>query len=299
MLFAGIDPGSESYAIAVVDELGRIKDYFEIPTSLIVHESINIAKYIYNLRPKIITLPSGHGLPFFKSSKITNKELFLLTLADPEKEGPLRSLLLSLRSENAFTIPSVIELDSVDAYKKINKIDMGTADKVSSAFFYRTMFDSFVLVEVGRHFSSIIIVKDGVIIDGFGGTEIPGFISPGCLDGEVVYLLHKFSTINKNTIYTNGDKKRSIDIIKIIAEWYSLTYKLPIIISGKGKNELDFGIKMEFKFKEAAVGAAYIANALGGGIFAKYIDMLNSHGTAIDYVRLQGWEEVISWIKTL
>ncbi|ARM75958.1 DUF1464 family protein [Acidianus manzaensis] len=299
MLFAGVDPGSESYAIAIVDELGKIRQYFEVPTDVVVHEASNIAKYIFNFKPKIIALPSGHGLPFFKSSKISDKEIFLLTLADPNKEGPLRSLLLNLKSENAYTIPSVIELDSVSLYKKINKIDMGTADKVSAAFFYRTMFDSFVLLEVGRHFSSIIVVKDGSIIDGFGGTEIPGLVSPGCIDGEVAYLLHKFSNITKSTIYTNGNEERSIEIARLIAEWYSFTYKIPIIVSGKGKNKIPFGIKMEFEFKEVAIGAAYIANALGGGVFRKYISMLNSHGTAIDYVRLEGWEDAISWIKTL
>ncbi|MFP3216988.1 MAG: DUF1464 domain-containing protein, partial [Acidianus sp.] len=35
-----------------------------------------------------------------------------------------------------------------------------------------------------------------------------------------------------------------------------------------------------------------------GGIFRKYIDMLNSSGTALDYVRLKGWEEITSLIKT-
>lgn len=300
MLFAGIDPGSESYAIALVDEIGRLVKYFEISTDLVIYEAANLVKYIQDLKPRIIALPSGHGLPFFKSSEINDREIFLLTLADPKKAGPLRNFLLAMRKyDNAITIPSVIELDSVEEYKKTNKIDMGTADKVASAFFYRSLFDNFILIEMGRHFSSIIVVKDGKIIDGFGGSFIPGLISPGCIDGEVAYLLHNFSKITKKAIYTNANEKRSIEIIRIIAEWYSMTYNLPIIVSGKAKHKLPFGVKMEFKFKEAAVGAAYIANALGGGIYRKYIDMLNSHGSCIDYVRLEGWEEIISWIKTL
>lgn len=300
MLFAGIDPGSETYAIAFVDEMGRLVKYFEIPTDLVVYDSFNLVKYIQDLRPKIIALPSGHGLPFLKSSEINDKEIFLLTLADPKRAGPLRNFIVAIRKfDNGVTIPSVIELDSVEDYKKINKVDMGTADKVASAFFYRSMFENFILVEMGRNFSSIIVVKDGKIIDGFGGSYIPGLVAPGCIDGEIAYLLNNFSRITKKTIYTNSDEKRAIEIIRMIAEWYSMKYDLPIIVSGKAKDKLPFGIKMEFKFKEAAVGAAYIANGLGGGTYRRYLDMLNSHGSCIDYVRLEGWEEVISWIKTL
>ncbi|BDC19128.1 DUF1464 family protein [Acidianus sp. HS-5] len=299
MLFAGVDPGSESYAITFVDELGRIVSYYEIPTDLVVHDSIRLVKLIRDKKPKIIALPSGHGLPFIKASKIGDYETFLLTLADPQKDGPLRSFLRSIKIEdNAFTTPSVIELESVPEYRKINKIDMGTADKVASAFFYRTLFDSFVLIEMGRHFSSIIVVENGKIIDGFGGTEIPGLISPGCIDGEVAYLLCKYSKITKDVIYSGGEEKRSIEILRIIAEWYSEKLSVPIIVSGKAKDKVNFGVKIDIKYKEASVGSAFIANAIGGGIFRKYSNMLNSSGTPLDYIRLKGWEEITSLIKT-
>ncbi|EZQ03828.1 MULTISPECIES: DUF1464 family protein [Acidianus] len=299
MLFAGVDPGSESYAFAVCDELGRIVKYFEIPSDLILHDSFRLTKYLANFRPSLIALPSGHGLPFIKARDLNNREIFLLTLSNPEKEGNLREFLKSSKILPGITIPSVIELESVPEFRKINRIDMGTADKVSTAFFYRTMYDNFVLVEMGRHFSAIIIVKDGKIIDGFGGTEVPGIISPGSIDGEIVYLLQKYSKISKETIYNGSNKRRAIEIIRIIAEWYSEKYKLKIIISGPSKDEISFGEKMNFKFKEAAVGASFIANAIGGGELRKFADMLNSSGEPINYVKLKGWEEVISWTKTL
>jgi predicted butyrate kinase (DUF1464 family) len=299
MIFAGVDPGSESYAIAYVDELGRLVKYYEIPTELIIIGSISIVKYIEDLRPKLVALPSGHGLPFYKISNIKDKEIFLLTLSDPKKSGPLHNFLRAARSINGVTIPSVVELESVPEYRKTNMIDMGTADKVASTFFYRTLFDSFVLIEAGRHFYSIIVVINGKVVDGFGGSVIPGPISAGALDGEVAYLLSKYSKITKDTIYNDGNKKRAIEIVKIISEWYSLKYNIPIIISGKGKYDIDFGEKFEFKFKESAVGASYIANALCGGIYRKFIDMLKSSNIPISYVRLKGWEEIISLTKTL
>jgi len=300
MIFAGVDPGSGTYAISFVNEIGIVIYYKEIPASLIPHYSFSLIKQIDRERPQVIAVPSGHGLPFFNVRKISEKEIFLMSLADPSKEGPLRNFLRSSNLlTNAYTIPSVIELESVPLYRKINIIDMGTADKVASAFFYRTYYDSFVLIEVGTNFSSILVVIDGKIIDGFGGTILPGPSSVGFLDGEVVYLLHRYARITKDTIYSNGNWERGKEIIQIIAEWFSSKYEIPIIVSGKKKNELDFGKKFEFKFKEAAVGSAYIANALGGGIYRKYLDMLKSSGTAISYVRLKGWEEIISLIKTL
>mgnify|MGYP001772560634 CR=1 FL=1 len=300
MIFAGVDPGSGTYAISFVNETGIVIYYKEIPANLIPHYSYSLIKQIDRERPQVIAVPSGHGLPFFNVKKISEKEIFLMSLADPNKEGPLRNFLRSSNLlTNAYTIPSVIELESVPLYRKINTIDMGTADKVASAFFYRTYYDSFVLIEVGTNFSSILVVINGKIIDGFGGTILPGPSSAGFLDGEVAYLLHRYARITKDTIYSNGNWERGKEIIRIIAEWFSSKYEIPIIVSGKKKNELDFGKKFEFKFKEAAVGSAYIANALGGGIYRKYLDMLKSSGTAISYVRLKGWEEIISLIKTL
>ena len=300
MIFAGVDPGSGTYAISFVNEMGIVTYYKEIPTNLISHYSFSLIREIDRKRPQVIAVPSGHGLPFLNAKKISEKEIFLMALEDPNKEGPLRNFLRgSSLLSNAYTIPSVIELDSVPLYRKINVIDMGTADKVASAFFYRTYYDSFVLVEVGTNFSSILVIIDGKITDGFGGTILPGPSSAGFFDGEVAYLLHKYAKITKDVIYSNGNWERGKEIIQIIAEWFSSKYEIPIIVSGKKKNELDFGKKFEFKFKEAAVGSAYIANALGGGIYRKYLDMLKSSGTAISYVRLKGWEEIISLIRTL
>ncbi|EWG07345.1 MAG: acetate kinase superfamily protein [Candidatus Aramenus sulfurataquae] len=298
MLFVGVDPGSESYAISAVDELGRVVKYLEVPTSLVVKASPTLVSYILAWKPKLVALPSGHGLPLIKAREIGAREIFLLTLSDPDKEGPLHSFLKSFRGEG-ITIPSVIELDSVPEYRKVNTVDMGTADKVASAFFYRTLYDSFVLLEAGRHFYSILVVVDGKIVDGFGGTYIPGPVSPGAIDGEVAYLLSKYSRITKETIYSGGNERRAKEIARIISEWYSQKYDIPIIVSGRGKDEIDWGIKLNVKFKEASVGASLIANALGGGIYRVYVDMLKSSNTPISFVRLKGWEEITSLIRTL
>ncbi|ACP46254.1 Protein of unknown function DUF1464 [Sulfolobus islandicus Y.G.57.14] len=296
MIYIGIDPGSESYAFAFVDEMGNLVKYFEIPTDLVEKNAIILAKLIADYRPKAVALPSGHGLPFYNIRKIDNREIFLLTLKDPLSHGPLRDFLLASKQYlplyNSFTIPSVIELDSVPHERKINVIDKGTADKVASAFFYRVYLklDDFILVEMGRRFAAIVIVINGKIVDGYGGTYLSG------LDGEIAYLLHKYSRIDKSTVYSVG---RNLELVRIVVEWHSKKYKLPIIVSGYNKNSLEIGEKYEFKFKEAAVGAAFIANAYFGGILRHYINMLDSSGTPISFVRLKEWEEIISLIETL
>ncbi|AAY79873.1 DUF1464 family protein [Sulfolobus acidocaldarius] len=296
MIFTGIDPGSRTYEAISVTETGNISRKIEIPTDLVKQASYSLLRYLLDERPVAVAMPSGHGLPFKKITDLSEKEIFLLTLADPEKEGHLRNFIRSSKAYifNGFTIPGVIELDSVPVYRKINVIDMGTADKVASAFFYRTMYDNFVLVEIGSNFSSILVVQNGEITDGFGGTILPGFSSAGFLDGEIAYLLCKYAKISKETIYSGGNWERGVEIIRIISEWYSSKYDLPIIVSGRRKWDVDFGKKFSFPFKESAIGSAYIANSLYGGIYRKYIDFLKSAGTPLSHVRLKGWEEIIS-----
>lgn len=291
MNFIGIDPGSTTYGFAIVDELGRLVKYFEVPTNLILKDVDIIIHKLLSYKPMLMALPSGLGLPFKKLDELTDEDLFYMTLEDPKKEGPLKKFILHSKGlVNGVTIPSVVELKSVPEYRKINIIDMGTADKVASAFFYRVYFNlkDFVLVEIGSYFSAIVVVSNGKIIDGFGGSLLPGFNSIGCLDAEVAVLLcNKYPNfMNKHLLISGGNPRRSLEIIRIIAEWYSYNYHLPIIISGKNKDTANFGTKYQFPFKEAAVGAAYIANSLSGGIYRDYIEMLDSEGNSLTYLKI-------------
>lgn len=291
MIFIGIDPGSSSYGFAIVNEVSMLVDYFEVQTSRMIKDAQRIVHTLAKYKPNLVALPSGLGLPFKNLNEITDEDLFYMTLEDPSKEGPLKKFLQYAKGIlNGVTVPSVVELKSVPEYKKFNVIDMGTADKVAAAFFYRAFFkfDSFVLVELGSNFSAVLVVYNGKIIDGFGGSMIPGFGALGCVDAELAVLLcDKYpKMLSKNTISSNGNPKRTIEITRIIAEWYSMKYKIPIIVSGRNKEYADFGLKFSFPYKEAAVGAALIANSLGGGIYREYIDMLESEGNSLSYLRL-------------
>ncbi|MUN28674.1 DUF1464 family protein [Sulfuracidifex metallicus] len=303
MIFAGVDPGSESYAISLINEIGSLVRYYEIPTMVLPHESIKLVKEILDYNPICIALPSGHGLPFTSIDEIGDREIFLMTLADPNIDGPLHSMLRAFRfirsSSRAFTIPSVVELDSVPSFRKI-WIDMGTAEKVASAFFYVSYFNlsNFILVEMGRHFSSIVIVKDQRIIDGFGGSVIPGIKSIGSLDGEVAYLFNKAGIkITKDMIYFGSNKERALEIIEILSQSLSSKYGAKIIVSGPAKEELKVGEKIDLPFKESSVGSAMIASSLCGGAYRDKAEMLKSSGSPISFLKMKRWDEVISWTK--
>jgi|ECHvirMinimDraft_2_1075157.scaffolds.fasta_scaffold01118_2 Predicted butyrate kinase len=295
VIFAGIDPGSGSYAVAFTDELGRVVAYREFPTSLVEKDAFRIVGEIARRKPALVALPSGHGLPLLRTRELGEKEVFLLSLAEPGR-GPLREFLYASRVLQGITLPSVKELESVPEERKRNVIDMGTADKVASAFFYRTMFESFVLVEAGTKFVSLILVLKGKVVDGIGGTSFPG--SAGDLDGEIAYLLSRFSRLTKLALYSGGNYGRALEVAEMISHYYSEKYGVPVIISGRRKWEVNFGLKLDFRFKEASVGASLIASAVSGWAHRELVDMLKSSGTALDYVEVEGWEEVLSWIRT-
>lgn len=110
--------------------------------------------------------------------------------------------------------PGVIHLPTVPRFRKINKIDMGTADKVCAVAlalkdhteFYGIGCEeaSFIFVEIGFGFNAIIGIKEGRIVDGLGGTSgVPGFLSPGALDGE---LAIRIPLCPQSVLFTGGIK---------------------------------------------------------------------------------------------
>jgi len=98
-------------------------------------------------------------------------------------------------------IPGVIELPTVPSYRKINKLDMGTADKLAVTVLgvhdqarrfgipYGDV--AFILVEVGFGYNAVMGVEGGRVVDGIGGTNFPGigFLTISAVDGELVQLI--------------------------------------------------------------------------------------------------------------
>src|SRR5436853_223740 len=82
--------------------------------------------------------PSGYGLPLTRAQQATEEDLRLAFLAaegEPGGIGGLRALARELGRSTlpVFFTPGVIHLSSVPAHRKVNRVDMGTADKVCAA----------------------------------------------------------------------------------------------------------------------------------------------------------------------
>src|SRR5207302_9542888 len=97
-------------------------------------------------------------------------------------------------------------------HRKINRVDMGTADKVCVAGLAiaeqaerlaRPLDEvSLVLLELGGAFTAVIAVAGGKIVDGAGGSAGPlGFRAAGALDGEVAFLA---GSVSKAMLFTGG-----------------------------------------------------------------------------------------------
>jgi predicted butyrate kinase (DUF1464 family) len=106
----------------------------------------------------------------------------------------------------------VIHLTTVPDHRKVNRIDMGTAEKVCAAALAideharRTRRPphqvSLVLLELGGAFTAALAVAEGRIVDGVGGSAGPlGFRAAGALDGEVAFLA---GSIAKSLLFGGG-----------------------------------------------------------------------------------------------
>src|SRR5262245_24187864 len=165
----------------------------------------------------LVAGPSGYGLPLTRVSDLTDVDLRLAYLAAEGESGGiggLRALMRALR-QSALPIvltPGVVHLASVPPHRKVNRVDMGTADKVcASALAVHEQAArrgcqprdvSLILLELGGAFTAAIAVDRGRIVDGLGGTSGPlGLRAAGALDGEVAYLA---GSVSKHLLFGGG-----------------------------------------------------------------------------------------------
>jgi predicted butyrate kinase (DUF1464 family) len=208
MRVVGVDPGTKSFDIIGLEN-GKIKLDLSFPSEIVAEEPSRIIRTIEEFSADLIIGPSGYGVPLKHISELTEKDRFEMTLVREEemKEIPVLIGLQKMVSEmaeknmNVWFIPGVIHLPTVPEWRKYNKIDMGTADKM--ALTVLAIYDqakrlgidysnvSFVLLEVGFGYNYAGAVEEGKIVDGIGGTIFPGpaYVNSGALDGEVAYLM--------------------------------------------------------------------------------------------------------------
>jgi predicted butyrate kinase (DUF1464 family) len=213
----GIDVGTTTTDLCGMDD-GRVFLAQSLPTSdALASPATLIAILEGSGHLDLVVGPSGYGLPLTRASDLTAEAINLATLAVGGDLGGIHgftSLLRSLATSSLPIVltPGVIHLPSVPAHRKINRIDMGTADKVCAcalAIHQRARESgslesdvSFLMLETGGAFSAALAVANGAIVDGLGGTSGPmGLSSAGAWDGEVTYLA---GSITKDMLFSGG-----------------------------------------------------------------------------------------------
>ena len=215
----GIDPGTRSFDFCGLDD-GRVFLETSIPSVEVARNPQSILDVIEEAGSiDLVAGPSGYGLPLLRADQLTEKELFQLVLvrADDDKIPVLEAIkdmvrLVQKSNINMVFIPGVIHLHSVPAWRKHNRIDLGTADKLCCTIL--GVYDqarrlgipyketSLILVELGYGYPAAVAVDHGLVVDGVGGTlGGPGFLTLGGMDGELAYLLRGFS---KGTLFQGG-----------------------------------------------------------------------------------------------
>jgi predicted butyrate kinase (DUF1464 family) len=216
----GIDPGTVSVDVCGLDD-GNVFLDRSLPTAEALADPsviISVLDEAHRTAPlDLVAGPSGYGLPLTAARDLTETDLRLAYLAaegEPGGIGGLRTLMRAL-GQSSFPIvltPGVVHLASVPAHRKVNRVDMGTADKVCAAALAvheqaerRACSErdvSLILLELGGAFTAAIAVEKGRIVDGIGGTSGPlGLRAAGALDGEVAYLA---GSISKRFLFGGG-----------------------------------------------------------------------------------------------
>jgi predicted butyrate kinase (DUF1464 family) len=213
----GIDPGTISIDLCGLDNDCVFVDR-SLPTADTLADPTVLLELLEAAQPlDLIAGPSGYGLPLTAARDMTDAHLRLAYLAVSGETGGiggLGSLMRALARSGLPVVltPGVIHLRSVPSHRKINRVDMGTADKVCAAALaireqarHRgcAVHDvSFVLLELGGAFTAALAVEGGRVVDGMGGTSGPlGLRASGSLDGEVAYLA---GTVSKRMLFEGG-----------------------------------------------------------------------------------------------
>jgi len=347
----GIDPGTKSMDVfGFDDETDEVVMDLAIPRVEVTKNPEIVLDAIHEIDMEIdvIVGPSGYGLPMVKASEAKDAEInaaTFMTKADVARRlniVGLRELMFLMKKSNLniWFPPGVIHLPTVPEYRKINRIDMGTADKVFTAVSgikdqaekYGIAYSetSFIALEIGFGYTAALGIEDGKIVDGVGGTiGGVGYMGMGAMDGELAYALantvadfSKIMLFNGGAVSISGIDPQKVSIEEFISlarksEQVKLAYSAmresiikdtylmlssvrkpkEILLSGRftriepfvqdvtamlQDHLSEFGIEAEVRtltrtgseVKEAAEGAAIIANGIAGGKYENLIETM-------------------------
>ncbi len=344
----GIDPGTLSFDVCGLEGDHIFLDRTISSAKLVANPEI-LADMLQQAAPvDMIVGPSGYGLPWVKAQDLTNEQMKLIVLSDERDRGQdaiiggMHGILQKLKDSGlpVWYAPAVIHLSTVPEHRKVNSIDMGTADKLCAAALgiwdqsrhlkidhHKT---SFIYVELGGAFTAVMAVDKGKVVDGLGGSAGSiGYLASGALDGELAYLLgsfHKETLCSGGVAYIAGKPQLSPEELVALAQsdarcglaWEAFLESLvkyvaaemsivpssrEILISGRLCRIEEIADKVSRRLsafapvrkvkgfsrvtKEAAQGAALIAEGLAGGSHKRLVEVMGLYetsGTVLDHI---------------
>jgi predicted butyrate kinase (DUF1464 family) len=319
MRVAGTDPGTSSLDVLVLDD-GAVRDQCRFTPDQLRAETALPVEWLRQRGPfDLIAGPSGYGLPLVRAADCTDRDLALMTLVRPGDAGRqgvagFSSLLRALRASGlpVVFLPGVVHLPTVPAHRKINRIDLGTPDKLCvAALALHQSADSACVVELGSAFTACVVIDGGRVVDGLGGTSGPlGWGSAGAWDGEAAYLL---GPLEKRDLFAGGvasvpnaemgSRLFRESLVRAVAGLRAVTAFDRVVLSGRlteTEPELCAAVSADLArfgevtrleglpgawVKAAAQGAALLADGLAGGRSASLVEQLQlraAAGTVLD-----------------
>ncbi len=368
----GIDPGTMSMdLLGFVDESSGIRVFLDeaIPRDLVTRNPRVVVERVEEAARSIggldaVVAPSGYGLPLMRAQEATEcdiREATFVTREDVERRLRIIGLREVMRMFSgsglpAWFTPGVVHLPTVPPWRKANRIDMGTADKLFTvAAALANLLDegvkpgdvSAIVVEVGYAYTAAMGVEAGAVVDGVGGTSgFTGYLGMGFMDAELAYALAAVEPrFSKTRLFEGGaayipgghdprDLEGFVErglrgepgyrealealvegVLKDIAvllvsvdrpRWVFLSGRWVRIPSFRGHLEARIerllsrlGVDAEVRLvespgrvaKQAAFGAAVIADGLAGGRYSEIVEALRireSRGSIFDHILLPG-----------
>lgn len=331
---AGADPGTSSLDALILED-GVVGEQCRFTPEQLQADPALPVRWLTERGPfHLIAGPSGYGLPLVRAADFTERDLHLMTLVRPDERGPddarrqgvlgFSSLLRELIAAKlpVMFLPGIIHLPTVPVHRKINRIDLGTADKLCVAVLALAQRSRQLgvdlaayhgcIVELGSAFTACVVLSGGRIVDGLGGTNgPPGWHGGGSWDGELAYLL---SPLQKRDLFAGGVSsvpdaalgRRMFReaLVKAVAGLRAVSRIDEVVFSGRLlEREPDLAEEAAHDFsllgrvvvleslagawvKHAAQGAAIVADGLAGGRYAPLVEHLQlraASGTVLDW----------------
>jgi hypothetical protein len=310
MLSLGIDYDATTWRIAAWDEDRAAA----LQTFAQVDELWDSVEELITLHPAMpIVLPSGFGIPVTRAREILDQDIAEMTLQTSHPTADRLGNFLAearRRSLRAFCIPAVKLLPTVPPHRKLNRLDLGTADALCAAAWAIHCLEAtgrahaacnFVLLHTRIDTRSLLVVQGGRIVDGIGtttdqtgmareGVPIPLASHPGGspIPRRMPDAQSKPADCGRAALWETIGKE-SLGLLT----FHKLSEVIPT-----GVRRVEFSQALERRLPlvqlpappdgyEAALGAAVIAAGLSGGPSARLVEHL-----ALREAR----ERVLDWI---